>query len=137
MKPALLSLLILAAIAAAEDPSPHPPAHPPALFRPTYSVSLTQEEARFASCENIGGSGFYWLDTRAGDLWRLDPAVKEWIFLGSPRGANSSRKGTYTLLSDRRGGVYVLHTETGKGWWTDGTVWETLGEPSRRMKREE
>jgi len=133
MKPILFSLLIFAAVATAEEPSPRPLV----MFRPSYRASSEQEDNRFASCENVGGSGFYWLDTTNANLWQLDPAIKEWVYLGSPRGANTSRKGTYTLLSDRRGGVYVLHTETGEGWWTDSAVWKEFNEPSRRMKRTE
>jgi hypothetical protein len=132
MKKAVLVALIAAA-AFAEDPSPRPPV----VFRSSYGSLSESEDARFVSCENIGGAGFYWLDTASADLWRLDPALVEWIYLGSPRGADSGRKGTYQLLSDRHGGVYVLNSSNGEGWWTDGSGWKSIGEPVRRVKKAE
>jgi hypothetical protein len=138
MKKMLLSAVILTAFTAlAQTPQPAPAEHRPATYRPPYEPPLTEEDKRFQSCESTGDSGFYWLDTRSGDLWRLDTATTTWKFLGSPRGANDGLKGTYQLLSDRSGGVYVLNTNTGEGWWTDGETWKTIGEPSRRMKKAE
>jgi hypothetical protein len=107
----------------------------PIIIRPSYNSSSAVEDKRFQSCENIGGSGFFWIDTVTGDLWKAAPPNLEWIFLGSPRGANSGYKGTYQLLSDRKGGVYVLNTDNGEGWWTDGANWKIIGELSRRTKK--
>lgn len=109
----------------------------PVIINSSYDSSSTEEKTRFQSCENIGDSGLFWIDTVTGDLWRTTPPDLEWIFLGSPRGANSGRKGTYQLLSDRKGGVYVLNTDNGEGWWTDGTSWKIIGEPARRTKKAE
>jgi hypothetical protein len=142
MKKILLFTLALTAVTAvAQTPSSAPSQ---SLFRPSPPASssssidvLSEEEYRFQSCENIGGSGFFWIDTTNGNLWWLDPAAMEWNFIGTPRGANTSRKGTYQLLSDRNGGVYVLNTDNGEGWWTDGTTWKIIGELSRRVKKED
>jgi hypothetical protein len=106
-------------------------------IRPSYNSSSATEDKRFQSCENTGGSGFFWIDTATGDLWKTAHPELEWIFLGSPRGASSGRKGTYQLLSDRKGGVYILNTDNGEGWWTDGSSWKIIGELSRRTKKSE
>ena len=109
----------------------------PIIIRPSYNSSSAAEDKRFQSCENLGGTGFFWIDTATGDLWKAAPPNLEWIFLGNPRGANSGYKGTYQLLSDRKGGVYVLNTDNGEGWWTDGSSWKIIGELSRRAKKSE
>jgi len=115
------------------------PAEEPAktvVFRTSHN-SPSFEEDRFQACESPGNPGFFWIDTVTGDLWRLTPPDMEWTFLGNPRGANSGRKGTYKLLPDRRGAMFVLNTDNGEGWWTDGTTWKIIGEPSRRVKKAE
>lgn len=130
MKKFLFTLLLTATVVCADDLTPS--------ARSSYSDSVRLEDkTRFTACENIGGTGFYWLNTETADLWRLEPSTMEWIYLGSPRGADSGRKGTYALLSDRQGGVYILNTDHGEGWWTDGTVWKIPGDPVRRIKRAE
>jgi hypothetical protein len=98
---------------------------------------MTEGTRRFQVVENIGGPGFFWLDTRRGDLWRMDPDTKEWNYLGVPARANTGPNGFYQLLSDRQGGVYILNTEYGDGWWTDGTTWKTAGEVVRRFNKAE
>jgi hypothetical protein len=119
MKKIILLILLVAAVrGSASEPSPD-------YYR------------QFVSCENIGGEGFYWIDTTSGDLWALYPPAMEWTYLGSPRGANSGRKGIYQLLSDRKGGVYVLNSETGEGWWTDGSKWKIIGRLTRLNNRTE
>jgi hypothetical protein len=135
MKKFLFPTLLAAVAALAQTPTDTPTR--PVIFRAPYSSPAAEEDTRFLSCENIGGTGFYWLNTETADLWRLNPATMEWVYLGAPRGANTGRKGTYQPLSDRHGGVYVLHTDTGEGWWADGTGWKEIGEPSRRVKRTE
>lgn len=132
MKKILLSAILLAAVTAVAQT---PPADKP--LRPSYASQFIEEGPRFQSCENTGGTGFFWMDTSNGELWKLTPPAMEWVFLGSPRGASPSLKGTYQLLSDRNGGVYILHTERGLGWWTDGTNWKAFGELSRRVKKTE
>lgn len=126
----LLALLLPALMPLAEEPSKT------VVFRPSHDSSSLEED-RFQSCENTGGTGFFWMDTSNGELWKLTPPVMEWVFLGGPRGANAALKGTYQLLSDRNGGVYILHTGKGGGWWTDGTTWKVIGELSRRVKKPE
>lgn len=138
MRNALLFVLLFPGfIATAADPVPRPPV----IIHPSYDSSSpsaeTDEKSRFQAVENTGGTGFYWLDSSNGNLWRLDRTAMEWNFCGSPRGADTVRKGTYQLLSDRNGGVYVLHTGSGEGWWTDGVTWKIIGEPSRRIKKAE
>jgi hypothetical protein len=107
------------------------------LLPETFRSLPIEEEKRFLFCENTGGSGFYWLDTRSGDLWQLDAATITWKFLGSPRGSNDGSKGTYQLLSDKKGGAYMLNTSTGEGWWTGGADWKSIGAPSIRIKKPE
>jgi hypothetical protein len=137
MKKILLFVVLLPLVTAVAQTTQTTPSRP-AVFHSSDSPSLSiEDEKRFTACENIGGSGFYWLETTSGNLWWMDPAAMEWNFLGDPRGANSSRKGTYELLSDRNGGVYVLNTDNGEGWWTDGTTWKIIGELSRRVKKAE
>jgi hypothetical protein len=131
----LLASLFMAAAVGAQTPTPAPSR--PIIVRPSYESSSVEEDKRFQFCENIGGSGFFWIDTVTGDLWRTSPPDLEWIFLGNPRGANSGHHGTYQLLSDRKDGVYVLNTDNGEGWWTDGTSWKIIGELSRRAKKSE
>jgi hypothetical protein len=138
MKKAFLCVFLFPlATAVAQTQSPAP-VQPVTFHSPHDSPALSiEEERRFLACENTGGTGFYWLDTTNGNLWKLDPDGMEWRFLGEPRGAQASRNGTYTLLSDRTGGVYVLNTDNGEGWWTDGVEWKRIGELSRRVKKAE
>jgi hypothetical protein len=126
----LLALLLPALTTLAEEPAKT------VVFRPSHDSSSLEED-RFQACESPGNPGFFWIDSVTGDLWRLAPPDMEWTFLGNPRGANSGRKGTYKLLPDRRGGMFVLNTDNGEGWWTDGATWKVIGEPSRRVKKTE
>jgi hypothetical protein len=130
----LFFLLLCAAASLAQVPQTEHSERTPA-YRPFYVPQAVEVYRRFQAVENTGNSGFYWLNTANADLWRLDPETMEWIFLGSPRGSSSGRNGQYQLLSDRRGGVYILNTDDGEGWWTDGTAWKEIGEPSRRQRR--
>jgi hypothetical protein len=133
MKKLLLSAVLLSAFTAvAQLPQAAKPERPTA---PTTSNESPEGGCRrFQAVELPGAAGFYWLDSARGDLWKVTPEVKEWKFLGTPRGANNGPNGTYQLFSDRKGGVYILHTDKGDGWWTDGTTWKTLGDLSRRVK---
>ncbi|NOU35923.1 MAG: hypothetical protein HOO88_04045 [Kiritimatiellaceae bacterium] len=108
----------------------------PAEPTPSFSqIQIIQEEKQFQSCENVGGSGFFWIDTSSADVWLFDTATETWKFLGSPRGSNDNRKGAYELLTNKAGGFYLLNTKTGEGWsWTAATSWKTIGAPSRRIK---
>lgn len=139
MKKILLSAVLLTAVTVTAQTQPSASQTVPARRTgpsPVYDMPGTVEPPRFQAVENTGGTGFYWLDSVTGDLWKLDQETMAWNFAGSPRGANSRQRGTYQLLSDRSGGVYVLNTSDGEGWWTDGTVWKNIGEPSRRKKAE-
>jgi hypothetical protein len=106
----------------------------PSSFRPVYDSTTSEIYRRFQAVENPIDSGLYWLDTRSGDLWRLVSETKEWRYLGSPRGANNGPNGTYQALADPKGGVYILNTGKGDGWWTDGNVWKIIGDLSRQLK---
>lgn len=135
MKKLLLFFLLLCATATqAQIPQTEHSERSPS-YRPFYVPQPVEVYRRFQAVENTGNSGFYWLDTTRADLWRLDPEAMEWIFLGAPRGSGTGRNGLYQLLSDRKGGVYILNTDDGEGWWTDGAVWKEMGEPSRRRKQ--
>ena len=136
MKKILLSAVLLSAFTAGAQLSQLLPQ----TDQPTETVSSNESPEggcrRYQAVEIPGAAGFYWLDSTRGDLWRVTPEVKEWKFLGTPRGANNGPNGTFQLFSDRKGGVYILNTDKGSGWWTDGTVWKIIGEPSRRAKTE-
>ncbi len=117
-------------MAAAQDSSPIK------IIRSSGSSSY-DNEPRFKACESPGNVGFFWIDTISGDLWRVTPPDLSWEYLGSPRGANPGHHGTYQLLADRRDGFYILNTDNGQGWWTDGTTWKIIGELSRRLRKPE
>jgi hypothetical protein len=128
MKKTLLLTALLPFTATFADKKPAEP------MPPFYQTPMIQEEKQFQSCENTGGSGFFWIDTSSADVWLFDTATETWKFLGSPRGSNDNRKGAYELLSNKAGGIYLLNTRTGEGWsWTADTSWKTIGTPSRRI----
>jgi hypothetical protein len=81
---------------------------------------------RFVACDNIDRPGFYWLDSTDGHLWRFDRSSTDWEDQGIQKGMEPGPKGTYLLLADNRGGVYVLNTSTGQGWWYDDSNWEVI-----------
>ena len=136
MKNVLLPVLLIAITAGAQLPPPATPTVPP-IFRPPVFPSMrppAEEQNRFQIAEDLHSKGFYWLDTTTGNLWQMIPPAREWFFVGQPRGANREQRGTYILRPDPTGGVYILHTETGDAWWTDGVNWTRLGEPARRNR---
>jgi len=136
MKKILLAAVLLSALTAVAQVSRPERPERPSSYRPSYDSPTSEEYRRFQAAENAMDAGFYWLDTRTGDLWRLAPETKEWIYLGSPRGASSGVNGTYLLRSDPKGGVYILNSDKGDGWWTDGNAWKIIGDLSRRTKAE-
>lgn len=81
---------------------------------------------RFVVCDKFSGTGFYWLDSTTGHLREFDRSLTDWEDHGIQKGMQPSPKGTYILLPDNRGGVYVLNTSTGKGWWFDESRWEII-----------
>ena len=133
MKKLLLVAVLLSAFTAVAQESR--PVRPPVRL-PSYAPPASETYRRFQAVENPADSGFYWLDTRTGNLWRIAPETKEWKYLGAPRGANNGPNGTYEGLADPKGGVYILNTDKGDGWWTDGTDWKIIGDLSRQLKTE-
>ena len=87
---------------------------------------------QFIAINNRNGldsyQGFYWLDSTTGQLWEFDRYPTEWEDHGIQKGMKPGPNGTFLLLSDYRGGVYVLNTHTGQGWWFDGNRWEIINE---------
>lgn len=81
---------------------------------------------RFVALDIARETGFFWLDSTTGNLWQFDRSLARWENHGRQPGMTSGPKGTYTLLSDNRDGAYVLNTETGKGWWFDGSRWQII-----------
>jgi hypothetical protein len=125
----LLLIFFLAASVAAEDQEPYRPRYYP---RP----DLVSEK-RFEAVVTPDDPNPFWLNTTTGDLWKLDPEQMVWVYLGDPRGASGSSKGTYRLLPYQPGEVIVLNTSTGEAWWTDGKLWIEIEEPSTRVRRSE
>jgi hypothetical protein len=82
---------------------------------------------RFVALDTIDRQGFYWLDSTNGHLRKFVQSQMEWEDQGIRKGMETGPKGTYMLLVDNRGGVYVLNTSTGQGWWFDGSIWEAIG----------
>jgi len=111
-----------------------PASEQPVVYRPSYDSPKIEGFRRFQAIDNIADDGFYWLDSTRGDLWRLDPGLRVWVFIGSARSAGSGRNGSYQLRTDRQGGAYVLNTETGEGWCSDGNTWKSIGHPSSQPK---
>jgi len=77
----------------------------------------------------------FWLDSTNGDLWQFDRVNMRWAFIGSPRGASTSRKGTYQLKSLVPGELLILNTYSGEAWWTDTKTWVPIDDPSTRTIR--
>lgn len=81
---------------------------------------------RFTAIDTVTSRNVYWLDSTTGHLWQLDRSLTEWEDCGTAKGMTPGPNGTYMLWADRQDGVYVLNTETGKGWWYDGNRWEKI-----------
>ncbi len=123
-KPGLILLICLIAGAA------------PAQFRSSVSSDADLvKEKRFQPLQ--AGSELFCLDSTRGDLWRFDADGMRWLFIGSPRGADAGRKGTFRLESLPSGALLVLDTRTGEAWWTDGVFWNRIDEPSTRVRRDQ
>ena len=53
-------------------------------------------------------------------LSRVDPAAA----------TKAGEAGTYVPQANKSGGgLFVLNTVTGEGWWTNGKEWKVLGKP--------
>jgi hypothetical protein len=81
------------------------------------------------------GQELFLIDSTNGDLWRLDTEEPYWLFVGSPRGADSERKGTYKLEVLFDGKLLVLNTDSGDAWLTDGVSWKAIDDPDDRDRR--
>ena len=114
----LLSICLIGGIAAAQSRSGLP------------SDAVT--EKRYVTLIQTDDASPYLLNTTNGNLWRLDPVAKEWLFLGSPRSSNSRRKGGFQLLPYKPGEVLILDVDSGRAWWTDDESWLIIKEPSTR-----
>jgi hypothetical protein len=107
-----------------------------AEFRPSFpsDADLTKEK-RFQPLQ--AGPELFCLDSTRGDLWRFDDDGMRWLFIGSPRGADAGRKGTFRLESLASGALLVLDTRSGEAWWTDGVFWNRIEEPSTRIRKDD
>lgn len=90
--------------------------------------------ARFATCENNAGAGFFWVDTSCGAVWWANLEEAKWVYYGSPDSSHG-RIGRYVPYENKGGaGLYILDTDRGTGWWTNGQHWKTMGIPTRTTK---
>jgi len=91
---------------------------------------------RYMPCENYSGGGFYWVDTSTGKIWWAVFAGKEkidliWKYIGQGKDVKPGEIGTYIPFPGKNsGGLFVLNTITGEGWWTNGKDWKEVGKPS-------
>ena len=99
-----------------------------------WSIS-TLTHTRFVTCENCAGAGFFWVDTRRGEVWWVDPAKTEWVYYGAI--GRSGQNGRYMPFRNDNGeGLFILDTLRGEGWWTNGSQWKKMGMPGREQKKE-
>ena len=85
---------------------------------------------RFRACENNAGPGFFLLDSTCAKLWWASPEKMQWEFLGQLENTKPSPTGTYIPVANKSGGgLSVINTTTGEGWWTDGKQWKPFGKP--------
>ena len=98
-----------------------------------FTAQDSKNTGRYMSCENLAGGGFFWVDTTMGKIWLTDVTGKEkivWKYLGQVQGAKAGEIGTYVPQANTNGGgLFVLNTITGEGWWTNGKEWKALGKP--------
>lgn len=96
----------------------------------------TAKDARFQACENCSGAGFYWVDTTCGKVFFADPAKMQWVFLGSPEGAQPGPIGSYLPRKNKSGeGLFILDASSGEGWFADGKQWKKMGRPELSEKK--
>lgn len=92
-------------------------------------------EKRYVTAVTPGDPSPFMIDTENGDLWKLDLPASEWVFLGTPRGSDSGRKGKFKLIPFSSGEILILDTEDGEIWWTNGTDWKAIKKPSTVRRR--
>jgi len=126
-----LTLFLLVCLIAANVASQYKEPYQPR----TYPRPEIYTEKRFEAVVTPNDPNPFWLNTTSGDLWKLDPVEMAWVYLGDPRGASGSSKGTYRLLPYKTGEVLVLNTSSGEAWWTDGKTWINIEDPSTRKER--
>jgi hypothetical protein len=98
-----------------------------------FAAQESKSIARYMACENYAGAGFFWVDTTMGKTWLADMSDKEkieWKYIGQPQGAKVGEVGTYVPQTNKSGGgLFILNSVTGEGWWTNGKEWKVLGKP--------
>ncbi len=98
-----------------------------------FTSELSKITGKYMVCDNHAGAGFFWVDTTTGKIWWSDMTGKEkieWKYYGQVQGAKTGDVGTYVpQVNKNGGGLYILNTVTGEGWWTNGKEWKALGKP--------
>ena len=134
MKKLILLICLFAAVAGAQDTRQETPRQILQYVpqrRSSVDDALFEKRYQPLTVNNI----LFWMDTTSGDLWRFGREEMKWIFIGSPRGANTRRKGNYQLKELAGGELIVLDTDSGEAWWTDGREWIDIDDPSTRVRK--
>ena len=87
---------------------------------------------KYMACDNHAGAGFFWVDTTMGKIWWTEQGKEkiEWKYIGQVQGAKAGEAGTCVPQANKNGGgLLILSTVTGEGWWTNGKEWKVLGRP--------
>ena len=137
MKRLILLICLMSTVAGAQDTSQQTPQRT-RQYIPRYIPQQRADDALFEKrYQPLTANGtLFWMDTTTGDLWRFGREEMLWIFVGSPRGANTRRKGTYQLKALAGGELIILDTDDGEAWWTDGEKWVEIDDPSTRVRKE-
>ena len=62
----------------------------------------------------------------------------DYKYVGQVKDAKTGEIGTYIPLANKNGGgLFILNTATGEGWWTNGTEWKPFDKPSEANKTEQ
>lgn len=139
MKKLILLICLIATVAGAQQTPQYTPQHTPQHTpqytrhpRPVTDDALFEKRYQPLTVNSV----LFWMDTTTGDLWRFGREEMKWIFIGSPRGANTRRKGNYQLKELAGGELIILDTDGGEAWWTDGKGWVEIDDPSTRVRKE-
>lgn len=90
------------------------------------------DDARFVTCENYAGVGFFWVDTSCGAVWWASPEETKWVYYGAPDPCRGQKIGRYVPYGNKGGaGLFILDTNRGEGWWTNGQQWKNMGVPEK------
>ncbi len=91
-------------------------------------------EGTFQLCPNKSGGGFYWVNTATADVFKVNVRNHQWEFCGNPAGEGSGATQTYLPYLNTNGqGMYLLDTQSGKGWFYDGKKWTDMGKPDKSV----